>query len=91
MCGLIKRESLRDVDIGYALLPEFWSKGYASEAATAVLDYGRQVLKLNRIVAIVTPDNESSIKLLKRIGLKFESKMRAPEDGAELDVYSTDA
>jgi RimJ/RimL family protein N-acetyltransferase len=37
MCGLIKRESLPDVDIGFAFLPAFWSRGYALEAATAVM------------------------------------------------------
>jgi ribosomal-protein-alanine N-acetyltransferase len=87
MCGLIKRESLEDVDIGYALLPEFWSKGYAFEAACAAMEYGKRVLKLERIVAIVTPDNERSIKLLERIGLKFESTLREP-DGSELYLYS---
>jgi len=88
MCGLIKRESLDDVDIGFAFLPQYWSKGYAFEAASAVMDYGRRVLKLDRIVAIVTPDNERSIKLLKRLGLVFDSLIKVPEDGEELAVYA---
>jgi RimJ/RimL family protein N-acetyltransferase len=88
ICGLIKRESLDDVDIGFAFLPHYWSKGYAFEAASAVMGYGIQVLKLERIVAIVTPDNERSIKLLKRIGLVFERMMKEPEDGEELAVYA---
>jgi len=72
MCGLIKRDSLEDVDIGYALLPRFWSKGYAHEAAAAVMDYGRNVLKIPRIVGITAPDNEGSIRVLEKIGLRFD-------------------
>jgi RimJ/RimL family protein N-acetyltransferase len=51
MCGLLKRETLEDVDIGFAFLPEFWNKGYAFEAAAVVLSYAKDVLKLPRIVA----------------------------------------
>ena len=86
-CGLIKRESLDDVDIGFAFLPLYWSKGYAFEAASAVMDYGRRVLKLGRIVGIATLDNESSIKLLKKLGLVFEREMIDPQDGEQLAVY----
>jgi RimJ/RimL family protein N-acetyltransferase len=90
MCGLIKRDGLEDVDIGYALLPQYWSKGYATEAAAAVLDYGRNILKLDRILAIVTPDNDRSIHVLEKIGLKFERTMRWPQDGSELKVYASE-
>jgi [ribosomal protein S5]-alanine N-acetyltransferase len=71
MCGLIKRDTLEDVDIGFAFLPRYWGKGYAFEAAEATMNYGRDVLKLKRIVAITDPENESSIKLIERIGLKY--------------------
>lgn len=71
MCGLIKRDTLEDVDIGFAFLPRFWGKGYAYEAAAATMRYGQDVLKLPRIVAITSPDNESSIRLLEKIGLKY--------------------
>src|SRR5690349_9858902 len=40
MCGLLKRDNLEHPDLGYAFLPEFWSKGYAREAAKATLDHG---------------------------------------------------
>lgn len=72
LCGLIKRDTLEDVDIGFAFLPRFWSQGYALESARAVLAYGREILELDRIVAITSPDNEASIRLLGRIGLRFE-------------------
>lgn len=89
ICGLIKRDELDDVDIGYAILPQFWAQGFATEAARAVMAYGREVLKLKRIMAIVSPDNEGSIKVLEKIGLEFEGIMRWPEDGSQLKVYAT--
>ena len=91
ICGLIKRAALPAVDIGFAFLPEFWSQGYALEAATAILTYGQEVAKLDRIVAIVSPDNERSIRLLGKLGLSFERMITWPEDGAELKLYATDA
>lgn len=87
ICGLIKREMLHDVDIGFAFLPQFWSQGYAFEAASAVMIYGTNVLKLRRIVAIVSPDNDRSIRVLEKIGLKFENMMSWPQDGSQLKVY----
>jgi len=72
IAGLIKRETLGDVDIGFALLPQYWGQGYAFEAASACLDYGRKVLNLARIVAIVAPGNARSTGLLSRLGLSFE-------------------
>ncbi|MGZ5041572.1 MAG: GNAT family N-acetyltransferase [Usitatibacter sp.] len=73
ICGLIKRDALTDVDIGFAFLPRFWNRGYAVESARAVLEYGRGTLGLGRIVAITSPDNEPSIRLLERIGLRLEA------------------
>ncbi len=72
MCGLLKREELPEPDIGFAFLPDFWNKGYAFEAAAAVMKDARERLKLNRILAIVNPDNYASMKLLERLGLRFE-------------------
>lgn len=72
MCGLIKREELPEPDIGFAFIPDYWRQGFAFEAATAVMNDARARLKLTHILAIVNPDNESSIKLLERLGLKFE-------------------
>lgn len=72
MCGLLKRAELDDVDIGFAFVPEYWKQGFAFEAATAVMDYSRQTLKLKRVVAITSTDNESSIMLLERMGFTFE-------------------
>ncbi|HEX7012501.1 MAG TPA: GNAT family N-acetyltransferase [Steroidobacteraceae bacterium] len=72
LCGLIKRDALPDVDIGFAFLPEFWGRGYAFEAASAVLEHGRRHFGLQRIVAITSLHNASSIKLLEKLGMRFE-------------------
>ncbi len=72
ICGLVKRDGLADVDVGFAFLSRHWSMGYAVESAPAVLDYGRRALRLQRIVAITAPDNLGSIAVLEKIGLKFE-------------------
>ncbi len=88
MCGLIKRDTLPDVDIGYAFLPQFRGDGYAYEAAAAVLAYGKATVGLQRIVAIVTPDNERSLRLLDKLGLTFERMIAWPADGSELKLYA---
>ena|SRR5689334_1724544 len=72
MCGLLKREELPHPDIGFAFLPDFWNKGFAYEAAAAVLKDARERLQLDRLLAIVNPDNESSIRLLEKLGFNFE-------------------
>jgi RimJ/RimL family protein N-acetyltransferase len=68
ICGLIKRDSLEDVDIGFAFLPTYWGRGYAYEAASSLMAYSGKVLGLNRIVAITSPDNHRSVKLLEKLG-----------------------
>lgn len=90
MCGLIKRDGLEDVDIGYAFLPKFWSKGYAREAALAVKDYARDVIGLKRLVAITDPENQGSIRVLEKIGLKYEKMVRLSEDDIELKLFAAD-
>lgn len=72
VCGLIKRKTLGDVDIGYAFLERCWGNGFAVEAAAAVLAYGRDVIGLKRIIAITAPDNVASANLLRKIGLHYE-------------------
>jgi RimJ/RimL family protein N-acetyltransferase len=88
MCGLLKRETLPDPDVGYALLPGFWGKGYASEAASAVLDYGRSTFGLTRILAIVTPDNHGSIRVLEKLGLRFQEMVKLSEEEPELALFA---
>ena len=88
MCGLIKREELKDVDIGYAFLPKYWSKGYAVESAFAVKEYARDVIGLKRLVAITDPENQGSIRVLENLGFRFEKMVRLSEDDIELKLFA---
>ena len=90
MCGLIKRDVLDDVDIGYALLPRYWSKGYAVEAAQATKEYAKDVIGLKRIVAIVDPVNEPSIRLLEKLGLRYEKMVRLSADDIDLKLFGAE-
>lgn len=90
MCGLVNREGLEGIDVGFAFLPAFWSQGYAFESASAVMSYARDTLGLQRVVAIASPDNERSFKLLEQLGLEFDSMTRLSEDEPELSLYSID-
>jgi RimJ/RimL family protein N-acetyltransferase len=90
ICGLVKRDSLEDVDIGFAFLPKYWAKGYAYEAASAVMAYGKDTHGLNRIVGITTQDNHASAKLLEKVGLKFEKLVQQPNDAEELKLFVYD-
>ncbi|HXA35860.1 MAG TPA: GNAT family N-acetyltransferase [Steroidobacteraceae bacterium] len=87
ICGLVKRERLADVDVGFAFLSRYCSMGYAVESASAVLVHGRKVLRLQRIVAITSPDNAGSIAVLEKIGLKFERMIRLAEHSPELKLF----
>jgi [ribosomal protein S5]-alanine N-acetyltransferase len=88
ICGLVKRDSLPDVDVGFAFLEQYWSKGYAAESAAAVLAWGREHLRLSRIIAITAPDNAGSIAVLQKIGLRFERMVTLPGDSQELRLFS---
>ena len=90
MCGLIRRENLEDVDIGYALLPRYWSKGYATEAAQATKALAKDVIGLKRIVAIVDPANEGSIHVLEKLGLRYEKMVRLSADDIDLKLFAID-
>ncbi len=91
ICGFVKRDTLPDADIGFAFLPQFEKKGYAFESAAAVMKMGREVLGLNRVLAITTLDNESSGRLLEKIGFKFEGLITQPHDAEELKLFVAEA
>lgn len=91
MCGLLKRDLLPDVDVGFAFLPGYWSQGYAFEAAGAVMTLGREGLGLKRIVAITSLDNAASIRLLEKIGLRFERLIKLGDDQEEVRLFGTTA
>jgi RimJ/RimL family protein N-acetyltransferase len=90
ICGLLKRDTLDDVDIGFAFLPAFRAQGYAREAAAATLAYAKDVLNLGRVIAITAPDNHDSARLLEKIGLRFESMQRHGNETHDVRVFGID-
>ena len=87
LCGLIKRDSLPDVDIGYAIRPAYFGQGYTHEAARAVVDYARVQLRLKRLLGITAPGNNSSIQLLGKLGFGFVENKPLPPDGRSTNIY----
>ena len=90
MCGLIKRDTLQGVDIGFAFLPEFIGKGYAHEIAKGTLLYAKEVLHLPAVLAIVMAENKRSVNLLEKIGLQFRENIKLGDDAESLMLYSID-
>ncbi|MYM24164.1 GNAT family N-acetyltransferase [Duganella sp. FT135W] len=87
LCGLIKRDSLPEVDIGYAIRPVHFGQGYTYEAASAVVAYARDVLRLPRLMGITNPANTVSINLLAKLGLTFVEHKVLPPDGRPTNIY----
>ena len=88
ICGLVKRDTLDDVDIGFSTAARYWGNGYAYEAASALMTHGRKVHRLPRIVGITAPDNRPSINLLEKLGLRFERLIHLPGYGLESKLFS---
>ncbi|MBL7820526.1 MAG: GNAT family N-acetyltransferase [Saprospiraceae bacterium] len=86
-CGLYDREGLDGIDIGYALLPQFEKQNYAFEGASKMLDLAKHYFNLTEIVAITTPENIPSQKILEKLGLKFVKTIKLPSDDKELNFY----
>jgi [ribosomal protein S5]-alanine N-acetyltransferase len=90
MCGLLKRDTLPDADVGFALKPAFWSMGYAHEAASAVLAEARDDVGLKRVLAITSPDNVASIALLGKLGFSFERMASLTEGAPEVRLFAAE-
>ena len=90
ICGLVRREYLDDADIGFAFLPQFLGEGYALESATAVREHAFEMLQLPRLLAITSPHNTRSMRLLENIGLRFERMITPPGEAREIRLYSSD-
>jgi ribosomal-protein-alanine N-acetyltransferase len=88
ICGLVKRDQLPEPDLGYALLPAYHRQGYAAEAAAAVRDYARDAVRLTQLLAIVNPANDSSIRLLGRLGFSFTALTQLTPDADPLNLYT---
>jgi RimJ/RimL family protein N-acetyltransferase len=89
VCGLFRRLGLDEPDIGFAILPGYWRKGFAYEAASAVVGHAKYDLHLARLTAIVSPENNASIALIEKLGLQFERMHRLPGDDDDVAIYGT--
>jgi RimJ/RimL family protein N-acetyltransferase len=87
-CGLIKRDTLDDADIGFAMLPDYEGKGFGFESALSVMELAKNQFKLNRIVAITLATNPNSIKLLEKLGLVFEKTVKPFDNDEELLLFA---
>jgi len=90
ICGILKRDTLPHPDIGFAFLPASWNKGYAYEASVAVLEHARKNLGVDRVLAITTPDNEASAKLLLKLGLQFDRLIKLSPDADEVKLFTVE-
>lgn len=87
MCGLIKRDSLPEVDLGYAFVPRAWGAGYAREAAAACLRHGAEALRMRTILAITGPDNAASQRVLTNIGMRLIETRVLDGETRQTQVY----
>ncbi|MDD2793881.1 MAG: GNAT family N-acetyltransferase [Sediminibacterium sp.] len=88
ICGLVKREGLNHPDLGFAILPEYERMGYASEAATAVLDYAGNILRLKQVEGITTKSNLASVSVLEKAGMHYVKNIQLPGDDADFMLFS---
>lgn len=91
ICGLLKRDTLEDIDLGFAFLERQWGQGYASESATATMNHARDALHLQRVVALTSPDNDRSIGLLTKLGFAFERMIRPAAAASEAKLFAWSA
>ena len=88
ICGLVKRETLADFDLGFAFLEPYRCQGYAYESSQAALAHGKDVMGLKRVVAITAPDNVNSIRLLEKLGFAYERMTWMGENGAASKLFA---
>ena len=88
LCGLIKRDTLPEVDLGFAFLARYRGRGYAREAAEAALAHGKNAHGLQRILAITSPDNARSIALLEKLGFVYERNLLLAGGTDEVKVFA---
>lgn len=89
ICGLLRRDTLPDPDLGYAFLQRHWQRGYAVEAGDAVLRYARDALALPQVLAIVSPGNAASIKVLERLGMHAQGTIRLASENRDVRLFAT--
>ncbi len=88
ICGILRRDALPDPDLGFAFVPAFWKQGYAFEAAGAIQAHAHVTLGIRRLLAVTNPSNDPSIRLLEKLGFRFEGMTRLTDGGAELKLFA---
>lgn len=88
LCGLLHRDFLKDVDLGFAVLSKYWGKGYAFEAAQGTLTYGAEVLGHRRIVGFTSLNNEKSANLLQKLGMKDEGTIKYVSSSEDVRLFA---
>ncbi len=68
-CGLKYLPSLDEVDVGFRFLPQYWGRGFATEACSASITFGFEVLGLRCIIGLVLAENIPSIRVLNKVGM----------------------
>lgn len=89
LSGLIDRDGLEHIDVGYAFLPAYRGKGYAFEATEKILDHAKNSLKIDPIIAITHNDNTKSIQLLERLGMRFDQMIQLSDQGEKCKLFTT--
>lgn len=77
ICGLLLQLSVNgrdEIEVGYLFVRKFWGQGLATEAARACMDYGFHTKRCERIISLIDPNNQQSIRVAEKNGLKKESK-----------------
>jgi [ribosomal protein S5]-alanine N-acetyltransferase len=89
ICGLVKRDFLNDIDLGFAFLPEHNGKGYAFESSMAIMKFAKEKLNINRLLAFCNQDNERSVKLIKKLGMQFKGLIQLPDEESQCMLFGT--
>jgi RimJ/RimL family protein N-acetyltransferase len=87
ICGIMHRQNLPNPDIAFAFLAHYEGFGYAFEIASSVVDYARNVLKINALSAIVVPENTRSVNLIEKLNMSFVKKFRFEGDSEDMFLY----
>jgi len=90
ICGILRRETLTEADLGFAFMPDYRRRGFAYEASHAVLEHGLERLGLERVAAILSPQNTASAKLLLKLGFRFDRNYQSHAHSEVLDLYIID-
>ena len=87
ICGILKRPELPQADIGFAFKPEYWGKAYAYESARALLDFEVKRHELSHVLAITSPNNQASQKLLQKLGFQYEGLHHLKPDAEAVSLF----